>query len=299
MNIDEKRARPERVNRALGKCAHTVTRRDRSQWDLALKNGEMLAARARLDEEWLHLMADAGGMPRTEGTGRNSAWWCLLQNGSLPGNVKYALDPQGCLQIRAEMPIAPEETETDIRARLAATCEGFQVAAHQLHGRSSSRRRLPKAARAVAPDDVACDLCKLCEEAAWPFTERAAGKLAVALDTPDNYCQATLEQRSDGVRVTAGLGASAPASDSSRTAMAVLLLRLGGVVRMVRAAGEECNGQSAIRLEVGLSRTPRTGELAHALAALSVACRLCGREVEVLQDGGIAAEYLASRGLSS
>jgi hypothetical protein len=299
MRSVEKETRAERVSRVLGKCAHNIMRRGHTRWDLTLRNGEMLCARAWLDEEWLHLAADPGGGVTIAEPGRNRAWWCLLHNGTLPGNVKYALDPQGRLQIRAELPITPEETETDIRVRVAATCEGLQAASHQLHGRPSSKKRLPKTTREVASVDTSCDLRRLCEEAEWPFTERAGGKLAVALDTPDSYCQATLEQRPEGLHVTAGLGASVPASESSRTAVAVLLLTLGGVVRMVRATGEECDGQSPVRLEVRLARAPGADELAHALAALSVGHRLCGREVEVLQDDEIAAEYLASRGLSS
>jgi hypothetical protein len=301
MNDSTKEARHEGVHRALSKSAHSATRRGPGQWDLALKNGEILSARAWLEEEWLHLAADtgdaAGTAARTAQAGASLAWSCLQRNGTLPGAVKYALDPQARLQIRAETPLLVDQTETDIRARVAEICEGIQAASHQLRN-GAARKRPPRATREAAQDDNPVDLGTLCGEAGWPFTERSSGKLAVALDAADGFYQATLECRSEGVHVSAGLGTLALTSEDARAAVAVLLLTLNGVVRMVRAAAEACDGQSALRLEVRLGRRPAAGELGHALSALSVGCRLCAREAEVLEDRDIAAEYLALRGVS-
>ena len=49
-----------------------------------------------------------------------------------------------------------------------------------------------------------------------------------------------------------------------------------------------------VRFEVKFASPPTATELTHALSALSVAVRLCGREIQVLrQDEMIAKEYLA------
>jgi hypothetical protein len=68
------------------------------------------------------------------------------------------------------------------------------------------------------------------------------------------------------------------------------------MVRLARATAEERAGRTAVRFEVVFVSPPCAAEMAHALSALSVACRLCGREAKVLQqDEGAAEEYLALR----
>ena len=85
-----------------------------------------------------------------------------------------------------------------------------------------------------------------------------------------------------------------------RQALAVALLTICGIIRMARATARENDGQAAARFEVVFSNAPCSGELVHALAALSVACRLCGKEVKVLQEEEeVAREYLAVRGWPS
>ena len=122
----------------------------------------------------------------------------------------------------------------------------------------------------------------------------------MTLDASGDFWQALVERRPDGIRVAAPVGALAMASDEVRNSIAVLLLTLNGVLRFARAAGEEQKGQVAAHLEALLPHFPSAEELGHALAALSVGCRLCGREVEVLQnDLVVAREYLVARGWSS
>ena len=53
------------------------------------------------------------------------------------------------------------------------------------------------------------------------------------------------------------------------------------------------------RFEVIFESPPTPGVLRHALSALSVACRLCGREAKALEAEGLAREYLSVRGWSS
>jgi len=300
MSDNGREAREERIDRSLRKCAQSVTREGPEKWDVALRNGELLAARVWLDRDWLHLAAGPGESVTMAELGQELAWSWLRRNGTLPGGAKYAIDPRGNPQIRAEMLLRPEESETDLRARLGDLCAGVQIAAE--HVRESTATAIPPmAVPATVADTAPYDLRPLCEEVGWPFTARASGKLVFTLDTAGDFHQATLARGAENVRLTADLGTPARwASENARAAVALLLLTLGGVARMIRPAGEDCDGRSAVRLEAHLGPCPLAGELAHALAALSVACRLCGREVEVLRhDNEIAVAYLVSRGLSS
>jgi hypothetical protein len=136
------------------------------------------------------------------------------------------------------------------------------------------------------------NLRRVCEDIGWKFTERAAGKYVVDLEAQGEFFQATVEQRSVGALVSADVTRSNALSESSRHALAVLLLRAGAIVRMARPAIEEDESQIGARFEVAFGEQPRAFELAHALSALSVACSLCAREAKAMRDEIIAKEYL-------
>ena len=60
------------------------------------------------------------------------------------------------------------------------------------------------------------------------------------------------------------------------------------------------NRFTAIVLRLVFASCPSATQLGHGLAALSVACRLCGQEVAALNDDETTAdEFLAARGWSS
>lgn len=61
-------------------------------------------------------------------------------------------------------------------------------------------------------------------------------------------------------------------------ALALLLLRTCGVVRMARAVLENLGAGMVARFEVLFSDTPCGPDLSHAFSALSVGCRIAGRE---------------------
>jgi len=61
----------------------------------------------------------------------------------------------------------------------------------------------------------------------------------------------------------------------------------------VRATATEVGGEHRIALDVRFPERPSAGELSHALAALSVGCRISAREALVLSaDETLAAAYL-------
>ena len=79
--------------------------------------------------------------------------------------------------------------------------------------------------------------------------------------------------------------------------MGVLLLHASHFLRMVRAAARAAEAGTVYGWEVVLDPEAGAPELQHALAALSVACRLSAREVPALeQDDGLARRYLTLRG---
>ena len=148
--------------------------------------------------------------------------------------------------------------------------------------------------------DPAVELAAQCRESGWTFAERS-GKLVVDLEVPDAFQQAAVEPKAQrGVAVSVDVTASGePLAMPCQEALALLLLRACGVVRMVRAAVEDVGSGTAARFEVLFSDTPCSAELAHAFSALSVACRIAGREAAILQhDEIVARAYLknVSRG---
>jgi hypothetical protein len=77
------------------------------------------------------------------------------------------------------------------------------------------------------------------------------------------------------------------------------MLTLNGAVRLVRGILAQSSGQLTCGLEAGFGTTPNAAEIDHALAALSVACRICGRGVNALLDEAVARQYLAVRNIPS
>jgi hypothetical protein len=146
----------------------------------------------------------------------------------------------------------------------------------------------------------ASDLRGLCEETGWKFTQRAAGKLAVDLETRSGFYQALVEERGNGaVSAIVDFAAGTSFGEESKRAIGALLLRASGVVRMARAVvKEEGEGESAAAGFEALFQTrPSAAELCHALSALAVACGLCGQATLAMQDEFVAENYLAAQGL--
>jgi hypothetical protein len=122
--------------------------------------------------------------------------------------------------------------------------------------------------------------------------------VAVPLEAPPGYYVAIVEARPPGrVVASTALGAPGVLAPVSRQARALLLLGTTALTKGVRAAAEtEDDGGAKERLEVAFDDVPDPARLHEALAALSVACRLCGEEVRVLEDEALAGEYLRIQG---
>jgi hypothetical protein len=139
------------------------------------------------------------------------------------------------------------------------------------------------------------DLAQRCSDAGWTFTQRPDGELVVDLDVPDGFFQASVARHGGAqtcVSVTLTSGVEFPAPECE-AAFWVLLLRIGGAVRMARAVTQATGGGVAAGFEVRFASAPVAGELGHALSALSIACRAGGREAAVVATNPqLACEYL-------
>lgn len=135
------------------------------------------------------------------------------------------------------------------------------------------------------------EVLRLAETAGWAGKVRTAALCAVALDTPDPFTALFLPHGA-GLRAVVALGSVAGAPAVCREAASVLLVNTCKVVRFVEAVFAEDN----IWLEVAFDTPPSAEQLGDALAALSIACRLAGREVALLiSQEDLAAEFLALR----
>jgi hypothetical protein len=289
--------------------ADAVEAAGRGRWKFALSGRASLRGTARLEDDWLLLEAPSSGGRRPKRLTPERLERLLQYNAELRGGAKFGLggDPPQVV-LSAEIPTDLDQVE--LESRLAEAFVGFR------QGRlKSSRKRAHHAAEPEVawnvhdgqdPDGqdpegpTDRDLSRLCEEAGWPFAERASGRVAVQLDVRDQFYQALMERTwAGGLRLWVELGNDVSDAASSRFAVSVLLLSACRAVRMARAAATPVNGVTAYCWEVSLGDAAGSRELQHALASLSVACRVSAREVQALQHEAIARHYLMVRGWSS
>ena len=276
---------------ALAKRAAAVDPVAPGRWAVTLSNGADLAAHARVEDGWLLLEASLGDAP----VARNRAWELLHANAALDGGARFALRARrpGLLAC-AEVAL---DDDVDLPRRVLDACAGLQAAHERLVYGPDGGGAAPAAAAGGEPIP---ELTALCLESGWGCVERDGGRLAVDLDVPGEFQQAIVAPRGAGVAVAtpvleAGDQAGAPPAPVCHRALGLLLLRVGGIVRLVRAAAEAGDAVPRARFEVVFGSRPAAAELAHAFAAVSVACRIAAREAAVLQsDAGIAQAYLAA-----
>jgi hypothetical protein len=87
--------------------------------------------------------------------------------------------------------------------------------------------------------------------------------------------------------------------EASRRALALYLLTAARELRLVRAYATQAEAGWSCGMQVNLPVAPASEEIDHALAALSMAHRMCAREANVLLDQAAARCYLAVRDTSN
>jgi hypothetical protein len=120
--------------------------------------------------------------------------------------------------------------------------------------------------------------------------------LLIDLDVPGRWHRVRVDTRGDrDVRLAVEIGGGGAVSPLTQQALGVLLLSANGAVRLARAA-VKADSKQAATFEVAFGALPSASELDLALSALSVACRLFGREAKALEDENVARRYLELQG---
>lgn len=194
----------ETIHEALAKATAAVEQVGVSRWSFTLSNGKPLKATGRIEDGWFLLDAALHTGKKRRPIARARVWELLCCNASIPWGGKFALSPGGrSIRLRAEIPMLDDEV--DLAARIGNVCAGLKAALRMFRRKKTARH-----ARSFAPRSDVCraedkvDLPGLLTESGWPFAERSGGALAVELDVPDAFYQATVEeQKHQGVRARA------------------------------------------------------------------------------------------------
>ena len=276
---------PAAVRDAFEASSLSVAGAKHNRWQVYLGNTTTAPITARIADDWLLLEASCADH-------ETRSFWDLLQwNAALPGGAKFAL---GCaeafMQIRAEIPLIEN---MDLNARIRQACVGFGTAWSRVQGElNGAAGDEPKEPNDSA--EPAGELARLCQETGWPCVEPSTGAIKIDLETPNEFYQASIEQRFCQVHVHVEIAAGESISPLCRQSLALFLLATSAHLRMARPTIVEVNGRCSARLEVVFDRMPLAQELGHALSALSLGCRLAGREAAALQqDEALAQEYLS------
>jgi hypothetical protein len=243
-------------------------------WSFFLANGRPLEVTAHAGGGWMQLCA----VPDMR-LGESDPWDLLQRNSGLGWLFKYVLPPRTAqVHLRAEFLL---DGHKRLKGCLEAACRGF------LAGGDMERRPT-----SGVESDNEGSLAELCAEAGWPCSEKDEHNGRVDLETGYDFYQALVERRDRGVHAWVQLARAEDLGKDSRRALAILLLRSTGAIRLARAATRKDREEVVVGLEVVLARQPSVDDLNHAFSALSVACCTCGREARELRDPGLATSYL-------
>lgn len=291
------------ISEVLSACgARSVKPLGTNRWQLSFVNEKTVSVLVVADEEWLTLEVQ---MPATRKcqVSLDQLGRCLEWNGTLPGGVRFALLPHDrCPRIQTEFPLEQGVCSVEI-LRLAGL--GLTTAFHRFmdHVETGDPDRLGLAAKKTETvvNSCDCDLEEMCVSAGWKCTGRPSERLAVELETPGDTTYAIVERRGQGVAASVELTHSESLGQKSHHAEALMLLTTCGLVRMIRAtAFKKADERMTLGYEVVMTPIPTAGQFSQGLAALSVACHLCGhQETEAMMEESLAERYLTVRGWSS
>ncbi len=295
------------VGAALG--AYGVPLKRSGQWRLALPKRK---GTARIDNHWLVLEL------RLRRRRKLAPFALLERNAELRGNAKHVMLGDASIRLRVDVPVrgvpirGPLGIATPIREAVAALAHAGSVGVGEDRGGGrggGGGALLPLAPTVCEPSGLAssvaverADLTRLCGESGWPYEQRSGESVSVDLEVSGRafYQAIVSHQPSDRIRLRVDLvrGGEVAGAEQHKLAVAVLLLSVNGVVRMARGVIRQMDQRFSAGFEASLSRRPSLAEFVHALSALSIACDMCGREVEALmEDAELARSFLEIRRL--
>jgi hypothetical protein len=241
---------------------------------------------ASLDEGFLQLTCRPDGIRK----GALALERALLGNGALAGGVKLALNAASRDLTLCSDIVLLDEIQLLERVRWAL--QGFHEGDRLLKSPGASSVRAAK----QRVDAGGANLGDLLRESSWAFTERGPNDFSADLDAvsaPPARIAAIDGQLMFGVE----LARCTAAAEATRQALAIFLLTASGALRLARAHAVEADGEWSFGFQVCLPGAAVTEEIDHALAALSIAHRMCARESSVLLDEAAARCYMAARDL--
>jgi hypothetical protein len=269
--------------RVLNKCFTEVKPAGPWRWHCVAQNGACLPITAAIEEGFLHL----AGRPEPLPKGSGAPLRALKENATLAGGVKFALSPAGQgLYLRTDI-VLLEEAQLLERVRWALA--GFQHSPRRLKSHDDG------GGVSAAPESAPADLGERLQETAWLCTERGPNDFAAELGA-DSAPPARIRMNEHGLAFSVELVRSAAGAELPGEALAVFLLTAGAALRLARAHALEMDGQRSFGFQVSLPAGAAVEEIDHALAALSIAYRMCAREANVLLEEAAARCYLTARG---
>lgn len=222
-------------------------------------------------------------------------WSLLAASGRLSASLKLVRSgAEDSVRVRAELPIA---TASGLHSQLQGIRRGYEIAIGTgLTGGSSTPpapeeveeegRRGTKSQEAEARSS---ELAALCELAHQSFTPRSEGDGVVDLVAGPGFWQAEI-RRVAGADLWLRTSIDEPDTGPSAAALARLLLRASGTLRLVRATAGSANATHRepafeVRLtrgEAGERADAEAERLVDAVGAIAAACRYVGEEARLI-----------------
>jgi hypothetical protein len=138
------------------------------------------------------------------------------------------------------------------------------------------------------------DLAESLRECSWSCTKRGPNDFSAELDA-QAAPPASIRIVGSNLELSVELVRCSEPAEATRHAINLFLLTATGALRMVRAYAAQAEDQECYGLQVILPSSAASAEIDHALAALSIAYRMCAREAAVLLQDAAARHYLAAR----
>jgi hypothetical protein len=260
-------------------------------WQVSVRsNGTVHPGQIRLEEDWL--VFDGSALDAGEPAPLD-AWKLLHVNSRLEGPAKFAsVAGKESPRLIAEIPLDEEIELPDVlQWMLRCVASGLRSNTDVL-----AQRPLMQPVHSMSTRSPQ-ELRALCSATGWPSTEKQDGGIAVELPTRRGvYSAIVRDGNGHGTHVSVPIASCGSLSDRSRHALSLLLLDACGLLRLARAAVHDAGDEAVAAFEVRLRSAPVAAELVHALAAVSVACDLCGPEAQALGHAATASHYLEARG---
>lgn len=277
----------ELVLRVLHKCSDEVEPAGPWRWLCTVQNGKRLPITAAYGEGFLHLAC----WPEGSQPGACTLEDAVLGNNLLTGGVKVVVDgSSGRLHLQSDIVVAEESQLLD---RFWWALDGFHDGCQLLLSPASGL-----SCEISGPAACGAELSELLRETSWALTERGPSEFSVEIDK-DSLTTADIQMNKSGMALTVELVRANGLAEATRRALALFLLTVSAGLRFVRCYGTESDGGWTFGMQVSLPAKPKTEEIDHALAALTIARRQCARETCVLLDDAAARCYLAARTTST